>query len=77
MLSESTVRLVDDVAALGAPELVQIKGADKPLAAHRLLVWRKSITGSGVLSRTWSVGSGRCPPLKACWSVQSMARAQW
>jgi class 3 adenylate cyclase len=37
MLSESTVRLVDDVAALGAPELVQIKGADEPVAAHRLL----------------------------------------
>ena len=37
MLSASTARLVDGVAALGEPELVQIKGADKPVAAQRLL----------------------------------------
>jgi len=37
MLSQSTARLVDGAAALGAPELVRIKGADKPVAAHRLL----------------------------------------
>ena len=37
MLSASTARLVDGTAALGEPELVQIKGADKPVAAQRLL----------------------------------------
>ena len=37
MLSLSTARLVDGVAALGEPELVQIKGADEPIPARRLL----------------------------------------
>ena len=37
MLSASTARLVDGAAALGEPEMVQIKGADKPVAAQRLL----------------------------------------
>ena len=37
MLSASTVRLVDGAASLGEPELVRIKGADKPVVAHRLL----------------------------------------
>jgi len=37
MLSASTARLVEGTAALGEPELVQIKGADKPVAARRLL----------------------------------------
>ena len=37
MLSLSTARLVDGVAALGEPELVQIKGADDPVPARRLL----------------------------------------
>jgi hypothetical protein len=37
MLSASTARLVDGAAALGEPEAVQIKGADEPVAAQRLL----------------------------------------
>ena len=37
MLSASTARLVEDAASLAEPELVQIKGADKPVAAQRLL----------------------------------------
>jgi adenylate cyclase len=37
MLSLSTARLVDGVAALGEPELVQVKGADEPVPARRLL----------------------------------------
>src|SRR6201987_4243340 len=37
MLSASTARLVDDMAALGESELVQIKGAEEPVAAYRLL----------------------------------------
>ena len=37
MLSASTARLVEGAAALGEPEMVRIKGADEPVAAHRLL----------------------------------------
>jgi AAA ATPase domain/Adenylate and Guanylate cyclase catalytic domain len=37
MLSASTARLVDSSAALGEAELVQIKGSDQPVRAHRLL----------------------------------------
>jgi class 3 adenylate cyclase len=37
MISGSTVRLVEGGAVLGEPELVQIKGADKPVPARRLL----------------------------------------
>ena len=37
MLSASTARLVEGAAALGESELVQIKGADEPVAAQRLL----------------------------------------
>jgi class 3 adenylate cyclase len=37
MLSASTARLVDSSAALGEAELVQIKGAEEPVAAHRLV----------------------------------------
>lgn len=37
MLSATTARLVDGAATLGERELVRIKGADEPVAAHRLL----------------------------------------
>ena len=37
MLSASTARLVEGAAASAEPELVQIKGADKPVAAQRLV----------------------------------------
>ncbi len=37
MLSASTARLVDGAMVLGAPELVQIKGAIEPVSACRLL----------------------------------------
>jgi len=37
MLSASTARLVEGAASLGAPELVRIKGAEKPVPARRLL----------------------------------------
>ena len=46
-----------------------IKGADKPVAAQRLLGVPERITLSGVLSRIWSVGDGRCPPSRACWTA--------
>jgi class 3 adenylate cyclase len=37
MLGVSTARLVSDTAALGEPEMVRIKGAETPVAAHRLM----------------------------------------
>ena len=37
MLSAPTARLVDTAVTLSEPELVQIKGADEPVAARRLL----------------------------------------
>ena len=37
MLSESTARLVENVAVLGEPEVVQIKGLPAPVPARRLL----------------------------------------
>ena len=77
MLSASTARLVDGAAALGEPELVQIKGADKPVAAQRLLGMGNGIASSSASSRIWSVGGGRCPPLRACWTAQSTATALW
>ena len=39
--------------------------------------WANSIAPSGVLSRIWWVGGGRCPPSRACWTAQSMATARW
>jgi adenylate cyclase len=37
MLSESTARLVDGTTALGEPELVHIRGSDKPVRVRRLV----------------------------------------
>jgi class 3 adenylate cyclase len=37
MVSASTARLVEDAVALGAPELVHIKGSDRAIHAQRLL----------------------------------------
>jgi hypothetical protein len=37
MLSDSTARLVEGAATLGEPEMLRIKGAETPVAAHRLL----------------------------------------
>ena len=76
MLSESTARLVDGAAALGEPEMVQIKGADEPVPPAACWAWGSSIALSGVPSRISSVGDGRCPPSRACWTVQSTAMAR-
>ncbi|BBZ48171.1 cyclase [Mycobacterium parmense] len=58
MLSASTARLVDGAATLGEPELVHIKGADRPVTARRLLDVRdgRSATGRGessLVGRHW------------------------
>src|SRR6476659_8758004 len=60
MLSASTARLVDSSAALGEAELVQIKGAVSRWPPTACWASANSIA-SGVRSRIWSVGGGRCP----------------
>ena len=62
MLSASTARLVDGVATLGEPELVQIKGADESVPARRLLgVGATESPGRGVESnlvgRRWEMSA--------------------
>jgi class 3 adenylate cyclase len=77
VLSESTARLVENSAVLGEPEIVQIKGAEEPVAAHRLWVSANGIAPSGVPSRILLGGGGRCRPSRGCWTVRSMAAARW
>ena len=62
MLSASTARLVDGTAALGEPELVRIKGAEKPVAAQRLLGMeeRHRLIGrveSNLVGRRWEMSA--------------------
>jgi class 3 adenylate cyclase len=62
MLSASTARLVDGAATLSEPELVQIKGADAPVPARRLLsmgdghraAWRAE---SNLVGRRWEMSA--------------------
>ena len=76
MLSASTARLVDGAAALAEPEFVSVKGAAEPVRAVGYWAWSNRTAIAGVVSRIWSVGAGRCPPWRACWTVQSTATAQ-
>ena len=62
MLSASTARLVDDLAALGEPELVQIKGANEPLPARRLLAMEEQHRAdrpaeSNLVGRRWEMSA--------------------
>jgi class 3 adenylate cyclase len=62
MLSASTARLVDGAAALGEPEAVQIKGADEPVAAQRLLGMMDQHRGvvraeSNLVGRRWEMSA--------------------
>ncbi len=62
MLSASTARLVEAAASLAEPELVQIKGADKPVAAQRLLGMeeRHRLIGraeSNLVGRRWELSA--------------------
>jgi class 3 adenylate cyclase len=62
MLSASTARLVEGAATLGEPELVQIKGAEEPVPARRLLgmsdghraAWRAE---SALVGRRWEMSA--------------------
>ena len=60
MLSASTARLVDGIAALGEPEMMRIKGAEEPVAGHRLLGMREPHRGVGraesdLVGRRWEL----------------------
>ncbi|HWY01956.1 MAG TPA: adenylate/guanylate cyclase domain-containing protein, partial [Mycobacterium sp.] len=62
MVSASTARLVEGAAALGASELVQIKGADEPVVAHRLLGMAQEHHGirrveSNLVGRRWEMSA--------------------
>jgi hypothetical protein len=62
MLSASTARLVEDSAMLGEPEILQIKGADEPVAAHQLLGMeeqRRSVgrAESNLVGRRWELAA--------------------
>jgi hypothetical protein len=62
MLSESTARLVEGAAALGAPEMVRIKGADQPVCAQRLLSvpeGRRAVgrAESNLVGRQWEMSA--------------------
>jgi class 3 adenylate cyclase len=61
MLSASTARLVEGAATLGEPELVQIKGANKPVAAQQLLgIAERPVVGrseSNLVGRHWELSA--------------------
>ena len=76
MLSASTARLVDGSAAFGEPSGSD-QGCRRAGAATACWASATGIAPSGVRSRLWSVGGGRCPRLTACWTVRSMATARW
>ena len=62
MLSESTARIVEDVAALAEPEMVHIKGAADPLPAYLLLAMAGHHElgvrhASTLVGREWEVGA--------------------
>jgi adenylate cyclase len=62
MLSESTARLVEDVATLSDPELVHIKGAAEPVRARRLLAASAEGRHIGrqdpsLVGRTWEMSA--------------------
>src|SRR3984957_20004488 len=62
MLSASTARLIDGAATLGESELVQIKGADEPVGAYRLLGMgerRRAVrrVESNLVGRRWEMSA--------------------
>jgi class 3 adenylate cyclase len=62
VVSASTARLVEGSAALGASQLVQIKGADEPVVAHRLLGMAQEHHGVGrtesnLVGRRWEMSA--------------------
>jgi class 3 adenylate cyclase len=66
MLSASTARLVEGTATLGESELLQIKGADGPVAAYRLLGMGEGNRAarraeSNLVGRRWEMSAVEAP----------------
>ena len=62
VLSDSTARIVADVATLAEPEVVYIRGATEPVPAHRLLAMTEHHELGGrhastLVGREWEVGA--------------------
>jgi class 3 adenylate cyclase len=62
MLGATTARLIDGAAALSEPELVQIKGADEPVPARRLLAMGDGPRAAGraesnLVGRRWEMST--------------------
>jgi adenylate cyclase len=60
MLSESTARLVDGAVELAEPEMVHIKGASDPVAAHRLVATsgdQHTRSDPTLVGRTWELST--------------------
>jgi class 3 adenylate cyclase len=62
MLTASTARLVDGAATLGESELIQIKGADAPVPARRLLGMAEGYRAAGraesnLVGRRWEMSA--------------------
>ena len=61
MLSESTARLVENAVVLGAPEVVQIKGASDSVRARRLLAISDHLprrrSESALVGRKWELNT--------------------
>jgi len=60
MLSESTVRLIEDVAVLAEPEMAHIKGVSDPVPARRLLATRRGQyrrTDPRLVGRIWELNT--------------------
>jgi class 3 adenylate cyclase len=61
MLSASTARLVEGNAVLGEPELVRIKGVDRPVPTRRLMGMRQDPIGrraeSNLVGRRWEMST--------------------
>ncbi len=62
IMSASTARLVENVASLGDPELVEIKDSDQPVTARRLLGVSDrdrpvAVAESALVGRRWEMGA--------------------
>src|SRR6201993_641093 len=60
MLSATTAHLIDHCAIVGEPEMVRIKGTDKPVVAYRLLgvsvqQWPTGRSDTGLIGRSYEM----------------------
>ncbi len=76
MLSESTARLVENLAALGEPERVHVKNVDEPVHARRLLGSANTIPPPYRVETGWpQLGTQR--RRARCWTRSSAGSAVW